>query len=311
MLTFAFGEKIAEPCALVLGGFDGLHLGHRALLAVAKKYGLPVAVTTIFGGKGKALFTRAEREFLFARAGVDFVCEIAFTEQFENTSAEDFLATLLENIHARILICGEDFRFGRGVLGTAELLKRHVPNVLVQKTVKYFAEESGGMRKFSTTACKAALKAGDLPRLNASLETRDFFGSTYFLQGEVEHGRKVGRTYGFPTLNLTPPPEKLLPPDGVYGGLCATPQGNFPTILNIGARPTFGVGERKIEAYLDGFSGDLYGQTVRIYPIEFYRPIEKFQSAEALKTQLQKDISRLQKASPIYGGGSAVGGGGG
>ncbi len=311
MLTYAFGEKIPSPCALVLGGFDGLHLGHRALLSVAKKRGLPVAVTTMFGGKGKALFTRAEREFLFSRAGIDIAIEIAFTEQFQNTSAEQFLITLLENVDARLLVCGEDFRFGRGALGTAELLKTYAKNVFVQKTVTTLSEESGQARKISTTACKDFLKAGDLPALNAFLETADFYGSAYFVQGEVEHGREVGRTYGFPTLNLSVPEEKLLPSDGVYGGLCATPKGNFPTILNIGSRPTFGVEERKIEAYLDGFSGDLYGETVRLYPMEFYRPIEKFPSVEALKTQLQSDISRLQKAAPFEGGGSAVGGGGG
>ena len=295
MLTYAFGEKIAKPCALVLGGFDGLHLGHRVLLAEAKKAGLSVAVTTMFGGKGKALFTRAEREFLFARAGVDIVIEIAFTEQFQSTSAEDFLAELFRTVDARELVCGEDFRFGRGAEGTAELLKRYANVVHIQRTVKRRSEESGRERKISTTACKAFLKAGDLPSLNACLETEDFYGSAYFVQGEVEHGREVGRTYGFPTLNLTPPPEKLLPPDGVYGGLCRTPKGNFATILNIGARPTFGVTERKIEAYLEGFSGNLYGETVQIYPMEFYRPIERFSSAEALKAQLEADIARLRK----------------
>ena len=110
----------------------------------------------------------------------------------------------------------------------------------------------------------------------------------------MEHGRQVGRTYGFPTLNLAVPPVKLLPPDGVYGGICATPRGNFPCIVNLGARPTFGVKEKKIEAYLDGFSGDLYGETVRVYPVEFYRGIEKFPSAEALKHQLEADIARLR-----------------
>lgn len=297
MLTLSFGEKIGVPCALVLGGFDGLHLGHRVLLSEAKKTGLPVAVTTMFGGKGKALFTRAEREFLFARAGVDIAIEIAFTQTFQDTSAQDFLVALFRSVDARLLVCGEDFRFGRDAEGTAELLKRYAKDVSIQKTVEAFSGESGRAQKISTSACKSYLEAGELPALNAYLETADFYGSAYFVQGEVEHGREVGRTYGFPTLNLSAAEEKLLPPDGVYGGLCATPKGNFPTILNIGSRPTFGVSERKIEAYLYGFSGDLYGATVRLYPTEFYRPIEKFSSAEALKAQLQKDISRLEKGN--------------
>ena len=190
------------------------------------------------------------------------------------------------------VVCGEDFRFGRGALGTPQLLREYAKDVLVQETVCLPSGEGG--RKISTSSCKALLEAGDLSGLNALLQTDDFYGSAYFVQGTVEHGREVGRTYGFPTLNLSVPGDKLLPPDGVYGGLASTPQGNFPTIVNFGPRPTFGVLERKIEAYLDGFSGDIYGATVRIYPMEFYRGIQKFSDADALRMQLNKDIERLR-----------------
>ncbi len=294
MLKITFGEKLDVPCALVLGGFDGLHLGHRALLDAAKKTDFPVCLSTMIGGKGKVLFTALEREHLFSCAGVDHILEIPFTEELKETSAEDFLKKLFETIPAEVVLCGEDFRFGRGARGTAELLKCYAKTVLIQETVKIAAKESGRVEKLSSTLCKALLERGDLPALNACLATDDFFGSAYFIEGEVEHGRMVGRTYGFPTLNLTPPEEKLLPPDGVYGGLAETPKGNFPMILNIGARPTFGVTERKLEAYLDGFSGDLYGKKVRLFPTRFFRPIRKFPSPEALKSQLEKDISKLK-----------------
>lgn len=286
------------PCTLILGGFDGLHLGHRKLLSAAKEEGLPVAITTMFGEKGKVLFTREERRFLFEQAGVSYLLELDLTDEVMTLSAEEFLKSLFALVPVRAVHCGEDFRFGNAALGTPELLKRMAPcPVFVHQTVKYLAEESGKTRKFSTSACKSYLKEGDLPRLNACLYTDDFYGGAYFVQGTVEHGRQVGRTYGFPTLNLSVPAEKLLPPDGVYGGLCATPKGNFPTIINIGSRPTFGVEERKIEAYLDGFSGDLYGATVRVYPTEFFRNIEKFASAETLRAQLQKDVSRLRRST--------------
>ncbi len=300
-MNFSFGETFPTPCALVLGGFDGLHLGHRRLLSEAKKTGLPVVLTAMYGAKGRALFTRAEREFLFAQAGVFAVCEMAFTAQFQNTSAEDFLKILLQTIPAEVVVCGEDFRFGRDAMGTPALLERTAGcPVLVLNTVRARAEGSESARKISTSACKAYLEAGDLGGLNAFLfsDGEDFSASAYFVQGTVEHGREVGRIYGFPTLNLTPPPEKLLPPDGVYGGLCATKAGNFPCILNIGARPTFGVEERKLEAYLAGFSGDLYDETVRIYPTEYFRPICKFSSPEALKEQLERDKARLFLAFP-------------
>ncbi len=288
---------------LILGGFDGLHLGHRALLLRVKASGLPVCMTSVIGGKGKALFTRAEREFLFERAGVAFLCEIEFTEELKSTSAEDFLRTLFSSVSARRVVCGEDFRFGRDALGTPELLKALAPcpvEVVPAVRSDSLRAETGDAKgcKISATSCKKFLSAGELPLLNALLGTRDFYGSAYFIQSAVEHGRQVGRTYGFPTLNLSVPSEKLLPPDGVYGGLCTTPKGNFPAIMNIGARPTFGVEERKLEVYLDGFAGDLYGETVRVYPTEFFRGIERFSSADALKEQLERDILRLRTVRP-------------
>lgn len=290
-----------EPCALLFGGFDGLHLGHRALLDRAKKSGLPVGITSIFGGKGKELFTKSEREFLFARNGLRFLLEFPFTEAFKETSAEDFLRAIFSRLDVRLAVCGEDFRFGKGAAGTPALLKASAPcPVAVMPVVRsdYMRAETEGarMRKISATVCKKHLKAGEIALLNSCLsgEGVAFCDSAYFVAGTVEHGRQVGRQYGFPTLNLSVPEEKLLPPDGVYGGLAATPAGDFPTVVNIGARPTFGVKERKIEAYLLGFSGDLYGAAVRVYPISFFRPIEKFSSAQALQEQLARDVARLK-----------------
>ncbi len=294
MLTLPFGTPYPSPCALVLGGFDGLHLGHRRLLSAAQRSGLPVVLTTVFGGKGKVLFTREERREIFSRAGVSVLSELDLAGELRKMPAETFARTLSSLFDVREAHCGEDFRFGKDALGTPELLKTylHCP-VTVHRTVKYLSGESGRARKFSASACKKYLAAGELSRLNACLCEGASGG--YFVQGRVEHGRAVGRTYGFPTLNLSVAPEKLLPPDGVYGGLCETPKGTFPCIINIGARPTFRVEERKLEAYLDGFSGDLYGETVRVFPTAFFRGIEAFSSAEELKKQLEKDIETLRE----------------
>ena len=286
------GEKIDCPCTLVLGGFDGLHLGHRVLLDRAKQAGLPVAITTILNGKGCALFSKAEREFLFLRAGVDYVLEFVFTDQFKDLTAETFCKDLFSRVNAKKIVCGEDFRFGRGALGTPALLKTLAPcpvETVPPVCSDYLSSAEGApLKKISTSACKEYLFRGELDLLNACLESEDL-GGGYFVQGEVEHGREEGRKYGFPTPNLSVPAGKLLPPDGVYGGLTATETGNFPSIVNFGSRPTFGVFERKIEAHLIGFSGDLYGKTVRVYPTKFLRPIERFSSPEELQRQLQRD----------------------
>lgn len=276
-------DKYREPCALLLGGFDGFHLGHSALLNAAKQTGLPVGLMTISGGKaGSDIFTLSEREVIFARLGFSFVWEIEFSEEFKNTSAEDFLQNLFEKISAKAVFCGEDFRFGKDALGTPALLKKLAPcpvNVLPLERVNG--------KKVSATEIKKYLSEGKMKEANRLLS------SDFFLQGIVERGRGVGHTYGFPTLNLSYPKEKFALLEGVYGGYAETNAGRFPSVINFGARPTFGVEEKKVEAYLKGFSGDLYETEVRIFPTEFLRPIQKFSSEEELKNQLKKDIQKI------------------
>lgn len=277
------GDCFALPCALLLGGFDGFHAGHETLLKEARKTGLPVGLTAISGGKaGGDIFTFAERESLFEKKGFSFVLEIEFSEEFKNTSAEDFLCALFEKINAQAVFCGEDFRFGKGALGTPELLKRLAP---CETCVLPLKTEGG--EKIATSAVKKRLAEGELAPVN------NILCGGFFVQGEVERGRGVGHTYGFPTLNVTYPQEKFAIRDGVYGGFADTAAGRFPAIINFGARPTFGVTEKKVEAYLKGFDGDLYGTQARIYPTRFLRPVMKFESKAELEIQLKKDVESI------------------
>lgn len=278
------GETLSERTALLMGAFDGLHSGHISLYAAAQKTGLPVSVLTIAGGKaGGELFTREERRYVFDRVGVRYAVEYDFTPQMRATRAEDFLSELFGRICAGAVFCGEDFRFGAGAAGTMDMLRAMAPCPV---TVLPLAREGG--EKVSSSRIKQMLADADMGGANALLAV------PYFICGKVEHGRHVGTLLGFPTVNLSLPAEKTLPKDGVYGGYAQTPAGDFPAIVNIGARPTFGICEKKIEAYLDGFSGDLYGETVRIYPTEYYRPIRAFASVGELKAQLARDIARLK-----------------
>lgn len=274
--------SIEQPCALLLGGFDGLHVGHASLLKAAKETGLPVAITSIGGvKKGGDLFTREERRVVFREAGVRYALEFDFTEELRATSAEQFIENILERVNAKALFCGEDFRFGKGAAGTPELLKEIAPCPV---TVLPLTLVNG--EKAAVSHIKELLASGKIQEANALC-------SGFFLQGEVEHGRQVGRTYGFPTLNLTYPDGKFPMKEGVYGGTVKTPVGEFSSIIHFGARPTFGVSERKVEAYLKGFSGDLYGATVRLCPKRFLREICKFSSREELELQLQKDLKYI------------------
>jgi len=279
-----YGEKISSPCALLLGGFDGIHAGHNTLVERAKAFGFPLAATSISGGKPRGdLFTFEEREYIYEGVGISYAIEIAFTEQFRNTTAEEFIRKLQDTIPVRAVVCGRDFRFGQNASGDPKLLKKLFSCPVVDMELL-----TEGGEKISSTRVKGALNGGDLAAANRLLK------GGFFLQGRVEHGRRVGRTLGFPTLNLAYPENKFPIKEGVYGGLAETEAGSFPAVINFGARPTFGVLEAKTEAYLSGFDGDLYGTTVRIYPQKFYRPVVKFSSAEELKNQLRKDIGRLQ-----------------
>lgn len=273
------GERYSEPCSLLLGGFDGFHKGHGTLLEEAKKTGLPAGLTAISGCKsGSDIFTFEERERIFGRIGFSFVCEIEFTERFRNVSAEDFIGKLFGQVNAKAVFCGEDFRFGKGACGTPELLKELAPC-----PVSVLPLKRAGGEKISASRLKELVKAGKAEELNALLTF------PYFICGAVEHGREVGRKIGFPTANLSFGERKLPLGEGVYGGRVETERGGYPAIVNVGARPTFGVAETKIEAHLIGFDGDLYGERICVYPEKFLRPVTAFGSKEELVLQLEKD----------------------
>ena len=287
MLSVIYPEDggFFQPCALVLGGFDGIHLGHKSLLDRAREFGLPVVLTTIAGGKkGGELFTASERERVFSELGADGVFVFPFTEELRETCARDFLQSLFSRCTPRVVVCGEDFRFGKDAAGDSAFLKKCAPcpvEVLLLKQVDG--------QKISSTNLKALLAAGEMSALNRLL------AYPYFLEGTVEHGRRVGSgVLGFPTVNLTLSPEKAPPKEGVYGGYAVTDFGRTKCIFNYGARPTFHVAEKKAEAFLLDFDGDLYDSRVRIYPEEYFRPVTAFPSAEELRRQLERDVQRVK-----------------
>lgn len=269
--------------AMLLGGFDGLHAGHRRLLDEAKKSGLPVGVMTIVGGKqGECLFTAYEREEIFLRAGADFVFELAF-EEIKNLSPNEFLALLQTQFAPKLFVCGEDFRFGAGAVGTPEILKT---STQVRVEVLPLLEIEG--EKVSSTHIKRLLEAGQLEKANALLS------HPYFLIGRVEEGRKIGRTMGFPTANIAYPKDKFHIKKGVYetrveiDGVC------HKGITNFGARPTFENDEVWTETYIDGFSGNLYGKELKVEFVRFMREIERFANIQDLQAQLTKDIRQVR-----------------
>ncbi len=268
---------------MLLGGFDGLHLGHRQLLSRAKASGLPVGVMTIFSGKEGAIFTAKEREDIFLRAGVDFVFALPFGE-IAGKSPKEFLALLEENFSPKKYVCGEDFRFGKNAEGTPLTIKEG-GQVCVE--VLPLLQMDG--EKVSSRTVKKYLASGEVLKANALL------GEAFFLLGEVKKDRQIGRTIGFPTANIPYPEEKFPLKQGVYETRVCVDGKYYKGITNFGARPTFNDGAVVTETHLDGFEGDLYGRELKIEFLRYLRDVVRFDSVDGLKEQLTKDIRRVRE----------------
>ncbi len=283
--TVYFNQNLKKtfPCVLLLGGFDGAHLGHCALISCAKSSGLPVGIMTIAGGKGQAIFTLKERREIFRGLGVDFLLELSF-EKIRKLSPKEFSSLLTKEFSVKAFYCGSDFRYGFLAGGTPETLKRDTQvHVETLELIKIDGE------KVSASTVKKFLLNGEIERANALLE------SPFFLTGEVVKDRGVGRTIGFPTANIAYPLEKIALKQGVYQTLVEVDGKEYSAITNYGARPTFQDETVCTETYLDGFSGDLYGQRLTLKFQRFLREIKKFPSVEELKEQLKQDIRRVRE----------------
>lgn len=271
-------------CVMLLGGFDGLHAGHKKLVERAKGFGLPIGIMTIVGGKDeKGLFTIKEREEIFKRAGVDFAFELPFSE-IKDLTPQEFSELLQNEFHPTAFVCGDDFRFGKNACGSAQMLKQAGQvRVEVEKLITANGE------KISSSKIKTHLAAGQVENAN------ELLGEAFFLLGTVVKDRGVGRTLGFPTANVEYPKEKYPIKQGVYETRVFVNKKEYKAITNYGGRPTFDNDTIVTETYLDGFSGELYGKEITIRFQRYLREIKKFESAEALRAQLNEDIRRVRE----------------
>ncbi len=275
-------QSNTDGAAILLGGFDGLHVGHRLLLEKAKQSGAKIALMTIVGVKqGESLFTLQEREEIFQNAGADFVFELEFSK-IKDLSPQSFLDLLCERFSPKLFVCGEDFRFGAGAKGTPEMIKEST-HVCVE--VLPLMEMDG--IKVSSSHIKTLLKAGKMEEVQTRLS------HPYFLMGEVVKDRQVGRSIGFPTANIFYPKDKFPLKKGVYESAVEVVGKLYKGITNFGARPTFDDDTVVTETHLIGFEGDLYGKTLKVQFLRYLRDIQKFENIDGLKAQLEKDIRQV------------------
>lgn len=282
-----------------LGFFDGVHVGHSALLSacrnLAEQTGCQAGAVTfeshpdalVLGAAPGLINTKADRERLLRERGMDTVVFLPFDKQMMTMPWQDFFHLLLTKYHAAGLVCGEDFRFGDRGAGSSALLleacrEAGIPCVVVPE------QKIDGF-PVSSTRIRALLEAGE-PEKAAEL-----LGHPHILTGQVIPGRQLGRTIGIPTANLALPDGLLVPRHGVYACLAKTGRAQYAAVTNIGIRPTVGGSSVTVEPWLLDFTGDLYGSELTLEFYKFLRPEQKFPSLEDLQREIQKNAEETRE----------------
>lgn len=297
---------------VTVGSFDGVHLGHQAVLReIARRADAAgrASVLVTFEphplevvnpqAAPPLLTTGVERREILAQLPLDYVLFLRFDRRLAALTPEEFVrGVLLERCAMRELVIGHDHGFGRGRSGDVETLRRLGRACGFDVDVVDVVDV--GEQHVSSSRIRRAVAGGDLATAARML------GRPYQVSGVVGHGERRGRLIGVPTINLADlPPQKLLPPDGVYAVRVEWRGGRAGGMMNQGPRPTFHDGRRILEAHLFDFDGDLYGEWVRIEWVERLRDVKRFASIEALQQQLERD--RIMARSVLAGSGAERG----
>ena len=286
---------------LSIGVFDGVHRGHRHLLDLlnreAARAECAAGVVTFCNHprtvlnpevSTSSLTTLEERTRLLRKTGVEMVVPIVFTEEVSRRTAPEFVALLQRYLRMCGLVVGPNFALGRNREGTPEVLRSLGKEMGFNVTVADIYSQAGA--RVSSTAIRNALAQGDV------VAAAQFLGRYYAVMGEVVPGaRRGGRVLGYPTANIAVDANLTLPADGIYATWACVGQRRYQAATNIGVRPTFGAGERTVEAFLLDFHGDLYHKRVRLEFVERLRGEASFESAEALKKQIDLDVEQTRR----------------
>jgi riboflavin kinase/FMN adenylyltransferase len=277
-------ELASAERAVAIGTFDGVHRGHRAVLEAVRESGLRSTVITfdphprLVLGYGVELITSLERRIeLIGESGPDELLVVDFTPDLSRTEPEEFVAGYLTGLGARAVVAGEDFRFGAGRRGDVALLRRLGLDVRPVPLV-------AGV---SSSRIRELVHAGDLRG------AADLLGRPFELEGLVVAGDQRGGTLGFPTANLALDPHALVPAYGIYAGEAL----GHRVAASVGVNPHYGGSERRVEAFLLDFEGDLYGRRLRLELWERLREERAFASEEELVSQIARDVEAARAAT--------------
>ena len=296
-----FGIDLLHPewqrSVACIGTFDGVHLGHQEVIggAVSRARELELPAILVTFDRHPAAVLAPERcppaiaplqsnLGQFGRCGVDVAVILEFTRELSQTSAESFYHEILgERLHTEELVVGHDFAFGRDRQGTPEWLQQRIPT----RVIPPFGPEG---HRISSSEIRQAIGEGRVE------DAGRWLGRPFEVSGVVVHGQKLGRTLGFPTINLARSFQQVMPGFGVYAGTCDTPFGTFRAGISVGVRPTVSGEYPTIEAYLLDYPGDsLYGYSVVLRLVKRLRDEEKFAGLEELKNQMNRDIAEVRR----------------
>lgn len=297
MKTFSSLSEVnnIEPTIVALGNFDGIHRGHQEIIGrtvkTANAVDLKSAVFTFSNHTStvlasvprvKNILYADEKAAIIERLGVDYMFNIPFDKEILHMTPERFIKDILvDKFNIREAYCGFNYRFGHNGAGTPEVLMReglkHGFGIHVQEPYKI----DGVV--VSCTYIRKLIEEGRME------ECSKFLGRMYAIEGEVVVGNKLGRTIGFPTSNLIIDENMVTPPNGVYTTICTYNGEQYPSITNVGVKPTVGTYNKNVETHIFNFDRELYGKIIRVEFIKKTREELKFESVEALSAQIKSD----------------------
>lgn len=292
--------RMTKPSAVTIGNFDGVHRGHRAIIArlmyQAEKAGASPTVVTfdphpqkVLHGNGPQVLTSFEKKAeLLASVGIERLVVVPFDKKVASTEPEEFVSeVLMDRLRAKAVVVGANFRFGRLARGDTTMLRRFGRSLGFAFESVRLTEWAG--RRVSSTEIRHAVLAADLGWVHEAL-TRP-----HSVTGSVMSGAGRGKGLGFPTANLALEDEFCLPPEGVYAGYAVLGKKRYKAGISVGTNPTFGKNPLSIEAFLLGFGGDLYGKRVEFEFISYLRGQKKFRLAEDLVAVMEQDVAQVDK----------------